>query len=148
MYAALHGVESQTCDSAEVGAFWDLRIGCIVSLPLGGLAKLLWLTKDDRVCIASLMRMITIDLVEGSDITCKLEVGHEINGILKFVQTPSSPVTCGLKLSLPWPSSVPASPPCAPSSPVSTSDSYLLSAGPADVLPHLLLRGAMDLGLP
>ena len=68
-------MESQTCSSAKIGAFWDLRVRYIVSLYyLEYLVKLQCLTEYGRVVVAGLMRMITIDLINRGDLTCKLEV--------------------------------------------------------------------------
>ena len=41
---------------------------------LTSFAETLRLTEHCRVCVASLMRIITIDLVEGGDLPCRLEV--------------------------------------------------------------------------
>ncbi len=73
VHATLYCVETRTFDSAESDVVWNLRVGCTVSLyPIRCLPKLRWLTKHDSVCVASLMRIITIDLVKGGDLTCKL----------------------------------------------------------------------------
>lgn len=72
---------------------WNLMLTVRQKLALSGLftlgalwvdspkssAILLWLTALARVCVASLMRIITIDLVKGGDLSCGFKSGVSLS---------------------------------------------------------------------